>query len=94
MTDKELVKQMEALGRSLGARIVYGRPRGPGGTCTWRSSDFVVIRSDSDPAQRVDLLARYLAQKDLDGLSLPDEVRAAIEAARNEPAEGAMSRGG
>lgn len=83
MTDQEIFRSMANLGREVGARILYGRPRHRGGSCTWQTSDFIVVHRDSEMDERIKLLADYLAEKDLEGLEVPPAVLERLESARS-----------
>ena len=84
MTDREMFRALADIGREIGARILYGRPRHRGGACTWQTSDFVVIHRDSELEERIALLLEYLADKNLDGVEMPQAVRDRIDLAQRE----------
>ncbi len=83
MSDKELCRALAAVGKEVGLRILYGRPRGRGGSCSYHGRGYVVIHSDSDFAQRASVLAQSLAEREVDETLLESqEVRSALDRAR------------
>ncbi|MAE72059.1 MAG: hypothetical protein CME06_16525 [Gemmatimonadetes bacterium] len=72
MSDKDLWKALEDLSKKAGIRVVYGRPRSRGGVCSYRGREFVVIHCDNDYAQRAEVLADCLAEREIDPALLRD----------------------
>ncbi len=66
MSDKDLWKALEELSKRAGIRVVYGRPRSRGGGCSYKGREFVVIHRDNDYAQRAEVLADCLAEREID----------------------------
>jgi len=78
-----LLTGLEAVAVRLGIQIRYEACEGRGGMCTLRGQRLLIIDEGKAPAERADVIARCLAEFDLEAIYVAPAVREAIDERRS-----------
>ncbi|MFQ6096722.1 MAG: hypothetical protein ACE5O2_03280, partial [Armatimonadota bacterium] len=74
--------RLELAASCLGFRVRYEPCGGKGGACVLRGERLIIIDESKGPDERLDVIARALADVDTEAVYLPPAVRQAIESRR------------
>jgi hypothetical protein len=80
--DDALLSRLERVAAAFGFRIRYEPCEGKGGACVLRGEKLIIVDDGKSAAQKLDIIARALADCDTEDVYLPPVVREAIEARR------------
>lgn len=81
-----MLEALEAVAKRASVGVRYESFRGDGGLCRIRGAAYIILNRARTPLERIDILARSLAEVELDGMYIPPAVRAQIDRWR-PPAE-------
>jgi hypothetical protein len=88
VTDELLLMGLEAVAARLGVAVRYEPCEGRGGMCTLRGRRVLIIDDGKTAAERAEVIARGLAELDLEAIYVPPAVREAIEGHRGAAESG------
>jgi len=88
VTDELLLMALETVADRLGIEIRYETCEGRGGMCTLRGQRVFIIDERKTVRDRAEVIARGLAELDLEAIYVPPAVRQAIERHSGPPRDG------
>jgi hypothetical protein len=77
-----LLQELEQLADRLGWEIRYELGDFRSGFCQQQDRKLIIIQKKTSPTERVDFIAKTLAEEDLDGMFLLPQVRKVIDSQR------------
>lgn len=91
MKNEEILSGLEKIVASLGIQLRYEKGDFAGGYCVLAERGMLFVPSGLNPAQKVKILARELAQMNLDNVFIVPALREVISAAERVAAETALA---
>jgi hypothetical protein len=79
MTQKEILKRLEAVAAQLSIKVIYDSLMSEGGFCRTPNRCYIIINSRLKLQRRVAILKAGLSRLPLDTIYLPPQVRKLLE---------------
>lgn len=79
MTKKDLLSHLEAVAKQAGVKVIYDELQGAGGLCRCKDRHYLILNTRLSQNQKIDLIAKGLANFNLTGIPLLPEARILLE---------------